>query len=138
MVSKGQGKRVTISDVAKRAGVGTASVDRVINDRGNVSEEVSRRVLQAAKELGLRRLLPQEGHKRCVVGGRGQTSMAIKIGAPREIAAGAARVALTPDSAVQLSKLGYSSIVETGAGVAAAAGRAPDREQSVNYLPEIR
>ncbi|WP_158665022.1 LacI family DNA-binding transcriptional regulator [Ensifer adhaerens] len=65
MVSKGQGKRVTISDVARRAGVGTASVDRVINDRGNVSEDVSKRVLQAAKELGLRRLLPQ-AHRRLI------------------------------------------------------------------------
>ncbi len=45
--------------------------------------------------------------------------MAIKIGAPREVTASEARVALTPDSAVQLAKLGYSSIIETGAGVAA-------------------
>ena len=59
MVSKRRAGRVTISDVARRAGVGTASVDRVINDRGNVSEDVSKRVLQAAKELGLRRVLPQ-------------------------------------------------------------------------------
>ena len=62
MVSKQQ-PRITLTDVAKRAGVGTASVDRVINDRGNVSEDVSKRVLQAAKELGLRRMLPQT-HRR--------------------------------------------------------------------------
>ncbi|THA60020.1 Re/Si-specific NAD(P)(+) transhydrogenase subunit alpha, partial [Ensifer adhaerens] len=43
----------------------------------------------------------------------------MKIGAPREVTASEARVALTPDSAVQLAKLGYSSIIETGAGVAA-------------------
>ncbi|NTE56743.1 substrate-binding domain-containing protein [Agrobacterium tumefaciens] len=65
MASKRQGRRVTITDVAERAGVGTASVDRVLNDRGNVSEAVSKRVLQAAKELGLRRMLPQ-AHRRLI------------------------------------------------------------------------
>jgi len=65
MTSKRQARRVTLSDVARRAGVGTASVDRVINDRGNVSEDVSKRVLQAAKELGLRRMLPQ-AHRRLI------------------------------------------------------------------------
>ncbi|WP_075291385.1 Re/Si-specific NAD(P)(+) transhydrogenase subunit alpha [Pararhizobium arenae] len=45
--------------------------------------------------------------------------MAVKIAALREIAPGERRVALTPESAVQLKKLGYDSIVETGAGVAA-------------------
>lgn len=63
MKAKRQARRITIADVARRAGVGTASVDRVINERGNVSEEVSKRVLQAAKELGLRRLLPQAHRK---------------------------------------------------------------------------
>ncbi|WP_271023451.1 LacI family DNA-binding transcriptional regulator [Rhizobium sp. RCAM05973] len=65
MASKRLTTRITLTDVAKRAGVGTASVDRVINDRGNVSEEVSKRVLQAAKELGLRRMLPQS-HRRLI------------------------------------------------------------------------
>jgi LacI family transcriptional regulator len=50
--------RIKLSDVAARAGVGSATVDRVINERGNVSEEVSRRVLKAARELGLKRILP--------------------------------------------------------------------------------
>ena len=43
----------------------------------------------------------------------------MKIGAPRESSAGEARVALTPDSAVWLQKLGYDCLVETGAGKAA-------------------
>ena len=51
-----------MQDVAKLAGVGSATVDRVINDRGNVSDEVRRRVLQAARELGLKRLLPVSHH----------------------------------------------------------------------------
>ncbi len=43
----------------------------------------------------------------------------MKIGSPKEITAGEARVAMTPDSAVQLKKLGYDCVIETGAGAAA-------------------
>jgi len=43
----------------------------------------------------------------------------VKIGAPKEIFEGEARVALTPDSALQLQKLGHECFVEAGAGHAA-------------------
>jgi NAD(P) transhydrogenase subunit alpha len=43
----------------------------------------------------------------------------MKVGAPREIAPGEARVALTPESAGRLKKLGYDCVVEAGAGLAA-------------------
>ena len=43
----------------------------------------------------------------------------MKIGAPKEIARGEARVALTPESAKQLQKLGHECLIETGAGLAA-------------------
>ena len=43
----------------------------------------------------------------------------MKIGAPRETAKGEARVALTPDSAERLQKLGYECLVEAGAGAEA-------------------
>ncbi|MGO4915572.1 Re/Si-specific NAD(P)(+) transhydrogenase subunit alpha [Pseudogemmobacter sp. W21_MBD1_M6] len=43
----------------------------------------------------------------------------MKIGAPREVFEGEARVAMTPDSALQLQKLGYECLIETGAGKAA-------------------
>ena len=43
----------------------------------------------------------------------------MKIGAPRESAKGEARVALTPESAQQIQKLGHECFVEAGAGVAA-------------------
>ena len=43
----------------------------------------------------------------------------MKIGAPKEIFAGENRVAMTPDSAVQLQKLGHTCVIETGAGLAA-------------------
>jgi H+-translocating NAD(P) transhydrogenase subunit alpha len=41
------------------------------------------------------------------------------IGSPKEVFEGEARVAMTPDSALQLQKLGYRCAVETGAGALA-------------------
>ena len=38
------------------------------------------------------------------------------IGAPKEIAVDEKRVAMTPDSATQLQKLGYDCLVQSGAG----------------------
>ncbi|GAA3870788.1 Re/Si-specific NAD(P)(+) transhydrogenase subunit alpha [Celeribacter arenosi] len=43
----------------------------------------------------------------------------MKIGVPKETFEGEARVALTPDSAKQLQKLGYDVAIETGAGALA-------------------
>ncbi len=43
----------------------------------------------------------------------------MKIGTPKEILEGEARVAMTPDSARQLQKLGYDCAIETNAGKAA-------------------
>ncbi|KMK67852.1 Re/Si-specific NAD(P)(+) transhydrogenase subunit alpha [Puniceibacterium sp. IMCC21224] len=43
----------------------------------------------------------------------------MKIGTPKEVFEGEARVAMTPDSALQLQKLGYECCIETGAGLAA-------------------
>ena len=43
----------------------------------------------------------------------------MKIGAPKETFPGESRVALTPDSAGRLQKLGYECLVESGAGMAA-------------------
>ncbi len=50
--------RLGLEDVARRAGVGLATVDRVLNERGSVSAATEQRVIQAARELGLRRVLP--------------------------------------------------------------------------------
>ncbi|MGB7261677.1 MAG: NAD(P)(+) transhydrogenase (Re/Si-specific) subunit alpha, partial [Albidovulum sp.] len=43
----------------------------------------------------------------------------MKIGAPKEVFDGENRVAMTPESALQLQKLGHECFVETGAGMAA-------------------
>lgn len=50
--------RVGLRDVAERAGVGIATVGRVLNERGQVAPATARRVLEAARELGLKRILP--------------------------------------------------------------------------------
>ena len=63
MTENNKTARVTLSDVARLAGVGSATVDRVINERGNVSDEVRQQVLQAARSLGLKRLLPVSHHR---------------------------------------------------------------------------
>jgi len=43
----------------------------------------------------------------------------MRIGSPRELFSGESRVALTPESAVQLGKLGHVCVIESGAGDAA-------------------
>jgi H+-translocating NAD(P) transhydrogenase subunit alpha len=43
----------------------------------------------------------------------------VKIGAPKEIFEGENRVAMTPDSATQLIKLGHTCVIESGAGAKA-------------------
>ena len=45
--------------------------------------------------------------------------VSVKIGVPKEIFEGEARVAMTPESARDLQKLGYECLIETGAGAAA-------------------
>lgn len=51
-------RKATIPDIARRAGVSTATVDRALNGRRGVSAANRHRVLKAAKELGV---LPSEG-----------------------------------------------------------------------------
>jgi LacI family transcriptional regulator len=63
MTENNRPSRITLADVAQLAGVGSATVDRVINERGNVSDEVRQQVLQAARSLGLRRMLPVSHHR---------------------------------------------------------------------------
>ncbi len=43
----------------------------------------------------------------------------MRIGTPKERYSGEARVAMTPDSVLQLKKLGHDCVIETGAGIAA-------------------
>ncbi|MFU9137438.1 LacI family DNA-binding transcriptional regulator [Erwinia tasmaniensis] len=52
-------KKMTLETLARLAGVGVATVDRVLNERGGVSPETARKVLLAAKLNGLNRILPE-------------------------------------------------------------------------------
>lgn len=45
-------RRPTIADLAQKAGVSVATVDRVLNQRHPVREDTTRRVLRAAEEIG--------------------------------------------------------------------------------------
>jgi H+-translocating NAD(P) transhydrogenase subunit alpha len=60
----------------------------------------------------------------------------VKIGAPREIYDGEARVAMTPDSAVQLQKLGHSCLIESGAGAKAGFSDAAYAAAGVTVVPD--
>ena len=56
------GTRPTIQMVAELAGVSRGTVDRVLNDRPHVNEEVRQRVLEAMRQLGY--ISPRELHQR--------------------------------------------------------------------------
>ena len=56
-----------LEDIAIHAGVGIATVDRVLNERGGVSQKTVTRVLESARMLGARRILPSERRRHLVV-----------------------------------------------------------------------
>jgi NAD(P) transhydrogenase subunit alpha len=59
----------------------------------------------------------------------------MRIGAPKEDFSGEHRVALTPDSALQLQKLGHACVIETGAGAKAGFSDAAYAAAGVEVLP---
>ncbi len=68
-------------------------------------------------------------------GHRNHGGTQVKIGAPKEIFAGEARVAMTPDSAMQLKKLGHECLIEAGAGALAGFSDAAYVAAGVQVLP---
>ncbi|MEO1307951.1 MAG: Re/Si-specific NAD(P)(+) transhydrogenase subunit alpha, partial [Pseudomonadota bacterium] len=60
----------------------------------------------------------------------------MKIGAPKEVMAGEARVAMTPESAPMLKKLGYDLVIEAGAGAEAGFTDAAYTEAGVEVVPD--
>ncbi len=58
----------------------------------------------------------------------------VKIGTPKELFEGENRVAMTPDSALQLQKLGHDCVIETGAGLAAGFADAAYKEAGVEVV----
>ena len=60
MTSSARRKRsARFSDIADAAGVSITTVDRVLNERGSVSRKAREKVVAAARELGIPRLLPE-------------------------------------------------------------------------------
>ncbi|ADO44247.1 LacI family regulatory protein (plasmid) [Ketogulonicigenium vulgare Y25] len=53
----------TFEAIAAAAGVSLSSVDRVLNERGSVSEKTRQKVLAAAREMGINRNLPEAWHR---------------------------------------------------------------------------
>ncbi|WP_135501541.1 Re/Si-specific NAD(P)(+) transhydrogenase subunit alpha [Roseovarius aestuariivivens] len=58
----------------------------------------------------------------------------MKIGTPKEVLEGERRVAMTPDSALQLQKLGHECAIESGAGEAAGFTDAAYKEAGVEII----
>jgi len=58
----------------------------------------------------------------------------MKIGAPKESATGEARVAMTPQSAKDLQKLGYECLIQKGAGEAAGFGDQAYKDAGVSVV----
>jgi LacI family transcriptional regulator len=52
-------KKVKLTDIARKANVGTATVERVLNSRGGVRPQTAEKVLIAARKLGYDRRLPE-------------------------------------------------------------------------------
>ena len=55
-------RRPRLQDIAEAAGVGTATVERVLNGRANVLPRTAQRVIIAARKLGYDRTLPAVHH----------------------------------------------------------------------------
>jgi LacI family transcriptional regulator len=75
--------KVKLTDIARRAGVGHATVDRVLNERGGVTPETARLVLNAARELGFDRALPipyRKGLRFEILLGRKEIQLCSRIG----------------------------------------------------------
>lgn len=55
-------KSARFEEIALRSGVSKSTVDRVLNERGSVSDSARRRVVEAARALGVPRILPSLAH----------------------------------------------------------------------------
>ncbi len=92
----------------------------------------------AAKPL--RKNVAQYSHNVCdpypgnAGAGRTRGTDKVKIGTPKEVINGEARVAMTPDSARQLQKLGYDCAIESGAGLQAGFSDATYEEAGVEII----
>lgn len=61
-ISSARARPVGFIEIAQEAGVSVSTVDRVLNERGSVSGAARLRVLAAARQLDVRRILPDPRH----------------------------------------------------------------------------
>ncbi len=79
---KARKRGTRFADIADHAGVGIATVDRVLNERGNVSADTASRVIRSAEILGVNRVLPTPWRARRryrVILPRGRLSVAERL-----------------------------------------------------------
>lgn len=93
--------KVTFADLARHAGVGTATVERVLNGRGSVRPETAERVIAAVRSLNYPRPLPDRH--------RGILRIDILLGRPentfyRRLSRSFERIAATLDPAVKVHR----------------------------------
>ena len=62
----------------------------------------------------------------------------MRIGSPKEVMPGEARVAMTPESAAQLQKLGHECFIESGAGVFAGFSDTDYQEAGVTVVASAK
>ena len=60
-------RKYRFQDIALHAKVSTAIVDRVLNERGGVSQKTVLKVLASARALGTKRILPSQTRRQLVV-----------------------------------------------------------------------
>lgn len=109
-MKNGPAARVTISDVARAAGVSPTTVSHALNDRGQVEQRTRERVKQVALKLGYRpnrhaqRLRTGEAHMIALISSMpfGVAGGPSRLGFMMEIAAVAASAALTRGLALVL------------------------------------
>ena len=63
----GKIRKNRFQDIAVHAKVSTATVDRVLNERGGVSQKTVLKVLSSAKALGTKRILPSATRRPLIV-----------------------------------------------------------------------
>jgi H+-translocating NAD(P) transhydrogenase subunit alpha len=73
-----------------------------------------------------------------ILTGQAEAGDGVKIGALTEVFPGENRVAMTPDSAIQLAKLGHSSCIQAGAGVKAGFSDAAYAAAGVHVLADAK
>ena len=62
----------------------------------------------------------------------------MRIGSPKEVFPGEARVAMTPESALQIQKLGHTCIIQSGAGEAAGFSDAVYKDAGVEVVKSAK